>query len=122
MKFCWCTITVNDMEASLKFYQEIVGLTLNKRFAAGPGMEISFLGDGETEVELIYDPHHKAPGRVEGISLGFEVESVDSMMQYIKENGMEVDSGPFQPNPSVKFFFVRDPDGVNIQFVENISA
>ncbi len=46
MKFCWCTITVKDMEESLKFYQEVVGLKLNRRFEAGPGVEIAFLGDG----------------------------------------------------------------------------
>lgn len=41
------------MEESLEFYTEIVGLNLNKRFKAGPGTEIAFLGDGETKVELI---------------------------------------------------------------------
>ena len=46
MKFCRCTITVNDLEESLKFYQEIVGLSLNRRFATGSGMEIAFLGAG----------------------------------------------------------------------------
>lgn len=120
MKFCWCTITVDNMENSLKFYQEIVGLPLNRRFAAGLGTEISFLGDGETKVELICDPKHKAPGKVEGISLGFEVKSIDEMIKFIKEKGLEVESGPYQPNPHVKFFYVRDPDGVSIQFVENM--
>lgn len=108
------------MEDSLKFYQEIVGLSLNSRFQAGPGMEISFLGDGETKVELIYDSNNKEMGNVEGISLGFEVESVDEMIRFIKEKGLEVDSGPCQPSPHVKFFFVKDPNGVSIQFVENM--
>jgi lactoylglutathione lyase len=121
MKFCWCTIMVNDLEESLKFYQEIVGLSLNRRFAAGPGMEIAFLGAGGTEVELIYDTGHKAPGNIEGISLGFEVNSVDEQIKFIEEKGLTVESGPFQPNPRVKFFFVKDPNGVNIQFVENLN-
>ncbi|SNS29431.1 Glyoxalase/Bleomycin resistance protein/Dioxygenase superfamily protein [Anaerovirgula multivorans] len=49
MKFCWCTITVKNMEDSLKFYQEIVGLSISGRFQAGPGMENSFLGDDLTK-------------------------------------------------------------------------
>lgn len=122
MKFCWTTITVNDMDACLKFYQEVVGLPLNRRFTAGLGVEISFLGDGETEVELICDPNHPAPGNVEGVFLGFVVESVDNMIEFIKEKGLEVASGPFQPNPHIKFFFVKDPNGVSIQFVENIKT
>ena len=120
MKFCWCTITVNNMEESLKFYEEIVGLSLNRRFAAGPGMEIAFLGAGGTEVELIFNPNHKAPGNIDGISLGFEVNSVDEKIKFIKEKGLAVESGPFQPNPHIKFFFVKDPNGVSIQFVENM--
>ena len=120
MKFCWCTITVDDMDDSLKFYQEIVGLTISRRFTAGPGMEISFLGEGETKIELVCNPNHKAMGNSEGISLGFEVKSVDEMIKVIKEKGLEVDSGPFQPNPHIKFFHVKDPNGVSIQFVENM--
>lgn len=120
MNFCWCTITVDNMDDSLKFYQEIVGLSISRRFSAGAGVEISFLGEGETKVELIFNPNQKINGKAEGISLGFEVESVDEMIKFIKEKGLEVDSGPFQPNPHIKFFHVKDPNGVNIQFVENM--
>jgi len=120
MNFCWCTITVENMDDSLKFYQEIVGLPISRRFKAGAGVEISFLGEGETKVELVCNPNHRATGKSEGISLGFEVESVDQMIEVIKEKGLEVESGPFQPNPHIKFFHVKDPNGVSIQFVENM--
>jgi len=59
MKFCWTTLTVKNMEESLKFYQELIGLNLNQRFQAGPNMEIAFLGQGETQVELIYNKEAK---------------------------------------------------------------
>ncbi len=120
MKFCWCTLTVSDMEASLKFYQEIVGLKLERRFNAGPETEIVFLGDGETKVELISHKANKEVNIGQDISLGFEVKSVDEMMGYIKEKGLSIHSGPVQPNPHVKFFFVLDPNGLKIQFVENM--
>src|SRR5665648_86811 len=120
MKFCWCTITVDNMDESLKFYQEIVGLNISRRFSAGAGVEICFLGEGETKIELVCNPNHKVMGKAEGISLGFEFKSVDEMIKVIKEKGLEVHSGPFQPNPYIKFFHVKDPNGVNIQFVENM--
>lgn len=120
MKFCWCTVGVRDMAASLKFYQEVVGLPVSRRFAAGPGMEICFLGEGETKVELVCGAKHKAPVNAEGISLGFEVKSVDEMIKLVKEKGLAVASGPFQPNPHIKFFYVNDPDGISVQFVENM--
>jgi lactoylglutathione lyase len=57
----------------------------------------------------------------ENISLGFEVKSVDEMIKFIKQKGLEVESGPFQPNPHIRFFHVKDPNGVSVQFVENIN-
>ncbi len=120
MKFCWVTLTVNNMEESLAFYQKIVGLSINKRYPAGPGMEIAFLGDGETKIELICDSNRKASGNVEGISLGFNVKSVDEKLKFISNEGLEVTGGPFQPNPHIQFFFIKDPNGISIQFVENL--
>ena len=119
MKFCWCTLSVKNMDESVKFYREAVGLPVSRRFAAGPGMEIYFLGDGETKVELICGPKYTPPCGV-GVSLGFEVKSVDETMTALKGRGLEVESGPFQPNPHLKFFFVEDPDGYSVQFVENL--
>lgn len=118
MKFCWCTIMVKDMEESLKFYQEVVGLKVDRRFKAGPGVEIVFLGDGETKVELISDEKNKEVNFGPDISLGFEVDSVDEMINFVKEKGIAIHSGPVQPNPNTRFFFVLDPNGLKIQFVE----
>jgi lactoylglutathione lyase len=120
MKFCWCTLMVKNMEESLKFYMEIVGLAVDRKFKAGPGSEIAFLGDGETKVELICNEASKEVSVGQDISLGFEVNSVDEMMAFVKEKGIAIHSGPFQPNPHVKFFYVIDPNGLKIQFVENI--
>jgi lactoylglutathione lyase len=119
MKFCWSTLNVINMEESLKFYQEVVGLSVSRRFNAGPGMEIAFLGDGETKVELICNGSGKAIDVGQDISWGFTVGSVDEMMAMLKEKGIAVQSGPFQPNPHTKFFFVLDPNGMKIQFVES---
>lgn len=119
MKFCWCTLMVKNLEDSLKFYQEIVGLKINRKFNAGPGTEIVFLGNGETEVELIYNEAKNDSNMGQDISLGFEVSSVDEMIEFVKDKGITVHSGPFQPNPHVKFFYLMDPNGLKIQFVEN---
>ena len=118
-RFCWCTVSVNDMDESLKFYQEIVGLMLNRRYKAGPGVEVAFLGNGETLVELISNT--KEPAQIgQNISLGFIVKSVDDMIKFLKEKGVEIDGEVMQPNPHIKFFFVKDPNGLRIQFVEDI--
>lgn len=118
MKYCWTTIMVTDLEKSIAFYRDIVGLPLDRRFSAGPGGEIAFLGDGETQVELI---ERIGPKSTIGnaVSLGFAVDSLDDALAFVAEHGIKVESGPFQPNDHIKFFYILDPDGLRIQFSQS---
>ena len=118
MKFAHVTINVKNMEESLKFYEEIVGLPIVNRFPAGPNMEIVFLGDGETLLELIHDSANTDISIGSDISIGFGVNSLDETMELIKEEGINIHSGPFEPNQSTRFFFVLDPNGLRVQFIE----
>ena len=120
MKFCWSTITVKNLEESIKFYNEILGLNVNKRFNISAGVEIAFLGDGETKIELVCNEALKEVSFGQNISLGFEVNSVDKMITLVKEKGIDIESGPFNPNPNIKFFYILDPNGLKIQLVETM--
>jgi len=120
MNFCWSTLRVRDLDESLKFYTDIVGLEVVNRFKGGPGIEIAFLGSRETKIELLCDGENRDSDVGRDISWGFEVESLDQALALVKEKGIKVDSGPIQPNPHVRFFFLKDPNGMRIQIVENI--
>lgn len=115
MKFLWCTINVKDIDASLRFYQDIVGLNVTRRFGE-PGAELAFLGDGDTKLELIQGKGEAHTGV--GVSIGFLVDNLEEKMAFVSEHGIPVHSGPFAPSPRTRFFFVSDPDGVLVQFVE----
>lgn len=121
MKFLWTTILVNNMDESLKFYEGILGLKLADRFQAGPGMEISFLGEGETKIELICNVNLKKLDAGNRVTLGFNVESLDEMVQFVKDKGINIITGPVQPNPRIKYFIIQDPNGVKIQFAEQMA-
>ncbi len=118
MKFLWTTIHVKDMEESLMFYQEVVGLKLENRFNAGPGMEICFLGEDDTKLELICSEKFQNLKPGNGVSIGFKVESLDAALNMVKEKGYEVITGPVQPNPNIRYFIFLDPNGYKIQFAE----
>ncbi|MBN1355040.1 VOC family protein [bacterium] len=120
MKFCWVTIHVNDMERSLRFYRDVAGLKPDRRFKPNPDMEICFLKDGETQIELIRDASLKEVNFGPDISLGFEIESTADFIRFLEGKSIPVEAGPFQPNPHIRFFYVLDPNGLKIQFVENI--
>lgn len=118
MKFAHVTINVKDLSESIKFYEEIVGLPIVNRFLAGPNTEIVFLGEGETLVELIYDSTISDVSMSSDISIGFSVDSLDDIISFIKEKGIDIHSGPSQPNPNTRFFFILDPNGLKVQFIE----
>ncbi|HHT94071.1 MAG TPA: VOC family protein [Clostridia bacterium] len=120
MKFCWCTLHVKNMDESVSFYKEVVGLKETRRFMAGPDTEIVFLGNGETEVELIWDKNKESSDLGEDISLGFMVESVEKQITLLKEKGLQILTEPISPNPNITFFFALDPNGLKIQFVEKM--
>jgi lactoylglutathione lyase len=120
MKFNWCTIQVKDLEESLKFYQEVVGLTIDRRFQSGSDTEIVFLGDGETKLELICNKGTESITFGSDISLGFQADSLDKIMELLKNKNIPVYGGPFQPNPHIRFIYVLDPSGLKIQFSEDL--
>ena len=78
---------------------------------------MAFLGSGETQIELICYGGEQTETRIDRISLGFDGGNLEQKIKFIEEKGLVIDSGPFSPAPNVRFFFVRDPNGVKIQFV-----
>ncbi|MEL7602603.1 MAG: VOC family protein [Bacillota bacterium] len=119
MKFVWSTLYVMDLEQSLKFYEEIVGLSISRRFPAGPGREIVFLGDGETQIELIQDQKRMMNIQASGdFSWGFLTENLEATYDLCKEKGVPIYSEIESPNPHVRFFMALDPNGLKVQFAE----
>ncbi len=74
MKFLWTTIIVKNLEESIEFYSNLLGLKVLQRFPAGPGKEIAFMGNGienETLVELLVDSNNSTVNHSESIFIGF---------------------------------------------------
>ncbi len=111
MKLSWTTLMVKDMEESLKFYQDILGLEVDSRFTAMPGLELAFLGAGETKIELVCNAEVQNAVVGDAVSLGFEVDSLDTALEMVNEKGIPIHSGPFV-HPRVKYFFIQDPNGL----------
>lgn len=119
MKFCWCTIFVTNMESSVAFYTQVLNLEVEKRFPSKDQGEICFLTDGNGQIELILDPESIPARNPEGIALAFEVTSLEETLLLMEKHGIKIDEGPLQPNPQVTFFYVRDPDGVRLLFIQH---
>lgn len=118
MSICWITIYVNNMAESVKFYTEIMGLTISHRFSPQPGMEITFLNAGSIQLELIYDPNNPDISIGKDISIGFQVPSLDAKTEELKGMGIGSIIGPISPTPHISFIYITDPNGLKLQIVE----
>ncbi len=119
MKFVWTTIQVSDLDRSLAFYHDLLDLPVQERFPAGPN-EIAMLGDAEgTKLELIQKPGPKLEAPGAGLSLGFAPADIGAALQKLAEQGVAVPP-PVSPNPTMKFYFLQDPDGYVVQLVEYV--
>ena len=119
MKYLWTTMHVKNLEKSIEFYEQVLGLQLKGRFAAGPGSEIGFLTsqNTETKIELIQQQGFDRSAAPAGISLGFAAGNLDEKREQLRAAGYAPGT-IISPNPATRFFFLEDPDGVQIQFVE----
>ena len=116
MKMIHVTIHSACLEESIAFYREVAGLVI-QRDLRPTGAPIVFLadGEGETQVELIAaDEAEKYSGN--GISLGFQVRDPEACREELLAKGYSP-TPIIRPNPQTAFFFVKDPNGVDIQFI-----
>lgn len=117
MKFNFVTIYVQDMDRSIAFYRDLLGLNLLSRMdAEGHGM--AFLGEkGMPSIELLYEASN-AGMKYSGLSVGIGVEDLDEAMKKMEQAGYPLLRGPIAPAPGVRFSFYHDPDGVEIELIE----
>ncbi|MEA2066090.1 MAG: VOC family protein [Thermotogota bacterium] len=119
MDFCWITVLINELEESLEFYTRLLGMKIFERFRSGDDVEIAMLGEEDsTKIELIDDNNYDVKLKSKGISIGFEVDSMNAAMKYVKNSGIEIKSGPISPNHSISFFFIEDPNDIEIQWLK----
>lgn len=117
MKLNWVTLRVSNLEQSVAFYTEALGMEVASRFGGG-GHQIVMLGKaGEAKVELICDTGTEMESPGNGVSIGLESADLDGLVASLKAKGCTV-TGPVSPNPHIRFFFVKDPDGYTVQLVE----
>ncbi len=111
------TILTHDMDASVEFYQWLLDLPIQGHYDIQDG-EITFLGEeGQTLIELIARDGYEKEGDAEGISIGFEVSSLEEKLDMLMGREVLV-THIISPNPHVRFCYTIDPNGVRIQLVE----
>lgn len=117
-KFAHNNLNVVDMERSLAFYEEALGLTVQRRMEAADGsFRIAYLTDGVMPhlLELTWlrdwEKDHYDLGDNE-IHLAFTVDDMEAALQKHKEMNCVC----FE-NEAMGIYFIEDPDGYWLEIV-----
>ena len=115
MKVKYATIIVDDMDESIKFYTEIIGLEIDSQYNPYPGLTITLLkGDGDAMIELIKNTENET-----GLfSVGIEVENINTTFKELKSKGAKITKEPM-PITIGTIAFLEDPNGATIVLIQH---
>jgi lactoylglutathione lyase len=123
MKYLHTMVRITDLDASLKFYCNALGLEELRRYENEEArFSLIFLaapGDSEAQVELTYnwDPEGLSGGRNFG-HLAYQVANIYDACQRLKEHGVTIN----RPPRDGRMAFVRSPDGVSVELLQTGDA
>ncbi len=111
---------VNDLEKTVSFYKEVLGLEETKRHKSPRGSELVFLRTPNSD-ELIEICSFPASGEVtmcpDLTHLAFEVEDLASFAEHAAAKGYPLSDGPTESS-SGTFAFIDAPEGYEIELIE----
>lgn len=112
---------VNDLEPTIAFYRDVLGLREVRRHKSPRGSELVFLKAPESE-ELIEICHYPASGPVQVqpdlTHLAFEVECLEAFGRHLASLGRQYSDGPHYRDDGSGFAFVDAPEGYEIELMQ----
>jgi lactoylglutathione lyase len=123
MKYLHTMVRVTDIDASLRFYRDALGLTeLSRKESSQGRFTLVFLaapGDEEAQVELTYnwDPEPYPGGRNFG-HLAYAVDDIYATCRRLQEHGVTINRPPRDGHMA----FVRSPDNISVELLQKGGA
>ena len=112
---------VNDLERTVKFYREVLGLEELRRHKSPRGSELAFLKAPESEelIEICYfpgsDPVQVQPDLTH---LAFEVDNLAEFEKHLTKLGVKYSDGPTTSSSGTTFAFIDAPEGYEIELIQ----
>jgi lactoylglutathione lyase len=123
MKFLHSMVRVKDLDASLKFFRDALGLIENKRRDYPDGkFTLVYLGapeNPEVEVELTFNYETEDYGSARNFGhLAFEVDDIYAACERLQNVGVVIN----RPPRDGRMAFVRSPDLISIELLQKGGA
>ncbi len=113
---------VNNLEASVKFYTEALGLTVSRRHTSPRGAQLAFLAtpNSNEEIELCQMPPGAEPVKVQPdlTHLAFEVEDLEAFAATAAAKGFPLSDGPTRTGSGSYIAFIDAPEGYEIELIQ----
>ena len=111
---------VNDLEKTVAFYCDVLGLKETERFTSPRGSQLVFLKTpgSEEEIELCCFPAGE-PVQVPAdlTHLAFEVDDLAAFAKQLEKKGVKLSDGPTKTSDII-FAFVDAPEGYEIELIQ----
>jgi lactoylglutathione lyase len=113
---------VSDLEKTVSFYKDVLGLEEVDRHTSGRGSRLVFLKAPESE-ELLELCQYEASGPVivgpDLTHLAFEVDDMDAFAKHAAAKGYPLSDGPHRSS-SGAIAFVDAPEGYEIELIQKV--
>jgi lactoylglutathione lyase len=112
---------VSDMEQTIRFYTEVLGLEALERKTSPRGSQLAFLKvpNSEELIELTsFPPSGPVKVQEDLVHLAFQVDNLDDTIASLNAQGVKITDGPTQSSSGSRFIFIDAPDGYEIELIE----
>jgi lactoylglutathione lyase len=113
---------LNDLERTVKFYEQALGLKVSRRHTSPRGAQLAFLAvpNSEEEIELCQMPPGAEPVKVQPdlMHLAFEVDDLERFAAELKNNGFVLSDGPTKTGSGSVIAFIDAPEGYEIELIQ----
>ncbi len=111
---------VSDLEKTISFYKDVLGLEEVRRQMSGRGSQLVFLKAPDSDVEIEICKFDESGPIVVGpdlTHLAFEVEDLDEFAKKAAAKGYPLSDGPHSTG-SGRIAFIDAPEGYEIELIE----
>ena len=113
---------VNDIERTVKFYEQALGLTATRRHTSPRGAQLVFLAtpNSEEEIEICQMPPGAEPVQVQPdlMHLAFAVDDLAAFADDLKKKGFALSDGPTQTGSGSVIAFIDAPEGYEVELIQ----
>ncbi len=112
---------VDDLERTIAFYRDVLGLEVVERHESPRGSRLAFLKAPGSE-ELIEVCSYPASGPVrmqeDLVHLAFEVDDLDAAIADLTRKGIPITDGPTTTSSGTRFAFIDAPEKYEVELIE----